>query len=1295
MRAQWNVSLLRDVIAPCYARAVLKLTNGELVEPEHHVQFLPQALPPAPWDNLAMAFLNLVRAEPCLFSMTKGGTWVSPEQSLIIKRDVTNYEDLARWLLEDEFQVVTNLSEDLERLLIKTKSTPSYLHPQILRNEYKIRRSVHAGNKEATRGLTDFMFRDLTPSGLRQLVDVQFLPIANGSLSSFRGPSQVDISSLEYLCSMGFSRQHSTFALETVGGQNVETALNWLFQNPNPSVVRGGSIDSGNVVFFIPTLDELTLLKKASAHLVNIDVLTAKSLDLLSSAEAESQLNVKKLDYQGFEDMLSAVFPADWYGKVTVPWDFESDTEPNEEWFRLLWKYVGKSNHLTSFQDKWPIVPTSSGVLALLSATSGVLNPELIPAGCLECLQHLGVRLLLPNFFVSFHPHRDVWLYIQQPTPAGVLTCLGVALETIINKSPPEVKHGFQAAVYSDREYLRQFLISGILEDLNSTHKHLLLALPIFHGFCSMESIQDVDVRWIDHEESDFEHYSGYAPVFISLCANTTSLMMCVGIHPKLLDDRFVHVKEGDKYLRRLLIALGVREITKIEFFAAYFIPRFSDFNAEARIEFASAFLYEITGLLSEDTDGTLGSVLENAPIFPSLNGELRCINDLYDPEIEEFTEMMDGSFFPAVELQEPLPLSVLRSIGLQRALSRRAILALAVSLETHQTRLSSGDVGSDKIGSAEDLRKRSINFFKYVDAHMEQLTTVSTTQKQKRSKKTMKAKGMKFLRTLLRDDSNGSTRAATESSEVAAQKALELEQETLEKLEIDDFTAKLAIIEWIPVSVKKPHSVAPWYKSEEMIVVASPQKCRPSEYLWLCSAQYHMIDGSYSTTMRNAFGWNKTLSVEVIASQLKHIAANFELCTNEGTRIDDTQVVWSAVFQIYQRLSRFFETEYDDGEKRQQVLEVLTGDLKCVWVGNQFVGSNQVAISSYLMAEPYLYVVPSELLHFRPFLKAIGVRERFTLSDYIYALKLMHLEYQPPLSDDGRDMVPLSSDELTIAVGLIQSISDVLPHHADFELFAPDTDGILVHTVKLTYDDAPWLDKSDHQASFGPLRFIHSKISNEVASKLGAKSLRGQLLHANSPETMIFGNEGDVEAFGQTEALTKRISHILEQYPDGPNIINELIQNADDAGASRVCVMYSGKSFGTSSVLSPAMAKWQGPSLYCVGFICLIIFGLRNTNSLLIVQYNDAEFKDSDFINLARIGQGNKLQHAATTGRFGLGFNSVYHFTDLPSIVSAKSIGTESSFPQQLFLVQRDVVPVYCSDVRSPFVPFTWNNTC
>lgn len=60
--------------------------------------------------------------------------------------------------------------------------------------------------------------------------------------------------------------------------------------------------------------------------------------------------------------------------------------------------------------------------------------------------------------------------------------------------------------------------------------------------------------------------------------------------------------------------------------------------------------------------------------------------------------------------------------------------------------------------------------------------------------------------------------------------------------------------------------------------------------------------------------------------------------------------------------------------------------------------------------------------------------------------------------------------------------------------------------------------------------------------------------------------------------------------------------------------------------------------------------FGPKSNRFLLYEQYNDAEFSDNDFINLARMAQANKLQRHTTTGRFGLGFNSLYHFTDLPS---------------------------------------------
>ena len=59
-------------------------------------------------------------------------------------------------------------------------------------------------------------------------------------------------------------------------------------------------------------------------------------------------------------------------------------------------------------------------------------------------------------------------------------------------------------------------------------------------------------------------------------------------------------------------------------------------------------------------------------------------------------------------------------------------------------------------------------------------------------------------------------------------------------------------------------------------------------------------------------------------------------------------------------------------------------------------------------------------------------------------------------------------------------------------------------------------------------------------------------------------------------------------------------------------------------------MAAWQGPCLWA---------------------YNDATFAEQDFDNLCTVGARRKK--GARIGRFGVGFNSVYNVTDLPSVVS------------------------------------------
>ncbi len=125
-------------------------------------------------------------------------------------------------------------------------------------------------------------------------------------------------------------------------------------------------------------------------------------------------------------------------------------------------------------------------------------------------------------------------------------------------------------------------------------------------------------------------------------------------------------------------------------------------------------------------------------------------------------------------------------------------------------------------------------------------------------------------------------------------------------------------------------------------------------------------------------------------------------------------------------------------------------------------------------------------------------------------------------------------------------------------------------------------------------------------------------------------------EGFGQRESLTSRLRNIISLYPEGPGVLFELIQNADDAKATVVNLVLNKDSYGKESVFGGKMSAWQGPALYA---------------------HNNSVFSARDFQALSSIGQGSKLDKINATGRFGLGFNATYHFTDIPSFVSSDSV--------------------------------------
>jgi sacsin len=128
----------------------------------------------------------------------------------------------------------------------------------------------------------------------------------------------------------------------------------------------------------------------------------------------------------------------------------------------------------------------------------------------------------------------------------------------------------------------------------------------------------------------------------------------------------------------------------------------------------------------------------------------------------------------------------------------------------------------------------------------------------------------------------------------------------------------------------------------------------------------------------------------------------------------------------------------------------------------------------------------------------------------------------------------------------------------------------------------------------------------------------------------MSFGSD-----FGQKVDLTASIRNILRNYPEGTAILKELIQNADDAGAHSISFTLDCRSHSADSLAGNDLAQFQGPALHV---------------------YNDAIFTEEDFKSIQRIGDSLKsaAEIKSKIGRFGIGFNAVYHWTDLPSFISS-----------------------------------------
>ncbi|XP_022079700.1 sacsin-like [Acanthaster planci] len=299
---------------------------------------------------------------------------------------------------------------------------------------------------------------------------------------------------------------------------------------------------------------------------------------------------------------------------------------------------------------------------------------------------------------------------------------------------------------------------------------------------------------------------------------------------------------------------------------------------------------------------------------------------------------------------------------------------------------------------------------------------------------------------------------------------------------------------------------------------------------------------------------------------------------------------------------------------------------LKFVFFDSKFKECKQLAFQYRGRSGPYLYGVPHGLTQFSNLLRICGVRDNFHVDDFVQALQLLKDTYgEKPLSELD---VKTAKSVLSEIVSLMaeghngNSQSSLLESSLHNRLiFVPDNQRILRSLHELIYNDMEW------EGGLSEEIYTHPDISYRDAKVLGIVTKRQKYIdnYSSSQEFQI--------DFGQSEELTDRLKSILRAYPNVSDVFKELLQNADDAGATEIHFVYDPRYHETKKVVCDSWsAVGKVPSL-CV--------------------YNDVPFTEADIKGIQKVGVGGKRDDIATTGKFGIGFNAVYHLTDCPSFLS------------------------------------------
>ena len=339
-------------------------------------------------------------------------------------------------------------------------------------------------------------------------------------------------------------------------------------------------------------------------------------------------------------------------------------------------------------------------------------------------------------------------------------------------------------------------------------------------------------------------------------------------------------------------------------------------------------------------------------------------------------------------------------------------------------------------------------------------------------------------------------------------------------------YLERIKFFKWVLCQKTRPQGYPEWLPfCGEKECLVPPNNVISDEFICVVGSVQATLNVSNFGELSKWYGWQNRPNIEMVLKHLNNI-----ICASEAEEITMSSL-WKACEPIYDFLN--IVASENNTELVTKVRDHLSNK-NFILVDGQFLNPNQCAIKCSLgqTCFPLLCSLPTYLVEYSSLWKTIEIKEQFALDDFLEILEETHKQTENK---------QLTDKQLHIVLQVVRECVNMNSNEpVNKKVYLPDSNNVLQLSSELHYDDTPWIEKDDQMLTCHPL------IPYLEANILGVTSNRQYAI--KSSEIKLPGFE-----FGQSEKLVTRLKRILTCYPLDFGILKEFIQNADDAGATKI----------------------------------------------------------------------------------------------------------------------------------------------